>query len=273
VIVSDGHRLRRDNYRLGVLIATWNVNSLKARLPRVQAWLEDVRPDVVLMQETKMTDKAFPALTFKEMGYESAHFGQGQWNGVAILSRLGLDNVRTNFVVGEPDGEARIITADCSGVTVVSVYVPNGRALDHEHYQYKLRWLDQLAKHVSSIAKPTGNLVVGGDYNIAPADIDVWDTKALEGSTHVSAAEREKLQALSDWGLRDVLREQHPEPGIYSWWDYRNGSFHRGWGMRIDLLLATSNIANATMWTAIDRNARKGEQPSDHAPVLMDVST
>ena len=167
-----------------MLIATWNVNSLKARLGRVQAWLEDVRPDVLLMQETKMTDKAFPALTFSEMGYESAHFGQGQWNGVAILSRVGIAAPRANFAVGEPDTEARIISADCGGVKVVSVYVPNGRALDHEHYQYKLRWLDQLAKHVAAIAKPGDNLVVGGDYNIAPDDIDVWDTKALAGSTH-----------------------------------------------------------------------------------------
>lgn len=271
---ANGHvlRLRRDNYRWGVLIATWNVNSLKARLPRVQAWLEDVQPDVVLMQETKMTDKAFPALTFTEMGYESAHFGQGQWNGVAVLSKVGLTNPRTNFVVGEPDAEARIITADCGGITVVSVYVPNGRALDHEHYQYKLRWLDQLAEHVAAIAKPSGNLVVAGDYNIAPSDIDVWDAKALEGSTHVSTSERQRLEALAKWGLRDIVREQHPEPGIYSWWDYRNGSFHRGWGMRIDLALVTDSVAKRTTWSAIDRNARKGEQPSDHAPVLIEVS-
>ena len=255
-----------------MLIATWNVNSLKARLARVQAWLADVQPDVLLMQETKMTDKAFPTLTFTEMGYESAHFGQGQWNGVAILSKVGLTNPRANFASGEPDTEARIITADCGGVTVVSVYVPNGRALDHEHYQYKLRWLDQLANHVATIAKPTDALVVAGDYNIAPSDIDVWDPKALEGSTHVSDQERQRLRTLYDWGLRDVVREMHPESGIYSWWDYRNGSFHRGWGMRIDLALVTAAVAEKTTWSAIDRNARKGEQPSDHAPVLIEVS-
>ncbi|MEY3977672.1 MAG: exodeoxyribonuclease, partial [Actinomycetota bacterium] len=166
-----------------------------------------------------------------------------------------------------------IITATCGGVKVISVYVPNGRALDHEHYQYKLRWLDSLRAHVQAVATPTDRLVVGGDFNIAPSDIDVWDPKALEGSTHVSAPEREKLQALCDWGLRDVVREQHPDPKIYSWWDYRNGSFHRGWGMRIDLMLVTNQVADNTTWSAIDRNARKGEQPSDHAPVLIEVST
>lgn len=266
-------RLRRsvDNYRCGVLIATWNVNSLKARLPRVQAWLADVQPDVLLMQETKLADKAFPALSFSEMGYESAHFGQGQWNGVAVLSKVGLTDVVTNFAVGEPDGEARIITATCGGVKVVSVYVPNGRALDHEHYQYKLQWLDKLVAHIDHIATPTSSLVVAGDYNIAPSDIDVWDPAALEGSTHVSAPERDRLRRLAEWGLRDVVREMHPEPGIYSWWDYRNGSFHRGWGMRIDLALVTETVAKHTTWSGIDRNARKGEQPSDHAPVLIEV--
>ncbi|NBR92919.1 MAG: exodeoxyribonuclease III, partial [Actinobacteria bacterium] len=166
-----------------MLLATWNVNSLKARLPRVQAWISDVQPDVVLMQETKMTDKAFPALTFSEMGYESAHFGQGQWNGVAIVSKVGLTDVQTNFAAAEADAEARIITATCGGVKVISVYVPNGRALDHEHYQYKLRWLDSLRAHVQAVATPADRLVVGGDFNIAPSDIDVWDPKALEGST------------------------------------------------------------------------------------------
>jgi len=152
------------------------------------------------------------------------------------------------------------------------VYVPNGRALDHEHFQYKLRWLDQLAAHVDTIAKPSDPLVVAGDYNIAPADIDVWDMKALAGSTHVSDPERERIRTLFEWGLHDVVREQHPESGIYSWWDYRNGSFHRGWGMRIDLALVTATVAKHTTWSAIDRNARKGEQPSDHAPVLIEVA-
>ena len=200
-----------------MLIATWNVNSLKARLGRVQAWLEDVRPDVLLMQETKMTDKAFPALTFSEMGYESAHFGQGQWNGVAILSRVGLAAPQANFAVGEPDAEARIITADCGGGKGVSVYVPNGRALDHDHYQYKLRWMAQLREHVAALSTPDDDVVVCGDFNIAPTDADVYDPAKFVGATHVSDPERAVLRSLCDWGLVDLFRRQRPEPKLYSW--------------------------------------------------------
>ena len=252
-----------------MLLATWNVNSLKARLERVKSWLEEVQPDILCIQETKMKDSAFPALDFEAMGYESAHFGQGQWNGVAILSKVGIGKVKANFAVGEPDPDARIITAECGGYLVSSVYVPNGRALDHEHYQYKLRWMKQLKEHVQALAKPTDDVVVAGDFNIAPLDIDVWDPAALVGSTHVSEPERDVLDSLLKWGLHDVFREQHPEPNLYSWWDYRNGSFHRGWGMRIDLVLASSSVAKKCSWSGIDRNARKGEQPSDHAPVLI----
>jgi exodeoxyribonuclease-3 len=252
-----------------VLLATWNVNSLKARLGRVTEWLDEVRPDVLCIQETKMNDAAFPALTFREMGYDTAHRGQGQWNGVAILSKVGLEDVQTQFAMGEPDAEARLISAVCGGCTVVCVYVPNGRALDHDHYRYKLRWMGQLRQHVDTIADPAGEVVVAGDFNIAPRDIDVWDPAALEGSTHVSAAERDVLDDLCRWGLVDVFREQHPDPNLFSWWDYRNGSFHRGWGMRIDLTLVSHAVAERATWTAVDRNARKGEQPSDHAPVLV----
>jgi exodeoxyribonuclease-3 len=252
-----------------VLLATWNVNSLKARLERVKGWLDEVQPDILCIQETKMKDSAFPALDFEAMGYESVHFGQGQWNGVAILSKVGIANVTNNFKVGDPDPDARIITAECGGCLVSSVYVPNGRALDHEHYQYKLRWMKQLKEHVAALAKPSDDVVVAGDFNIAPLDIDVWDPAALVGSTHVSEPEREALGSLLKWGLHDVFREQHPEPNLYSWWDYRNGSFHRGWGMRIDLVLASASVAKKSTWTGVDRNARKGEQPSDHAPVLI----
>ncbi len=254
-----------------MLIATWNVNSLKARLPRVQAWIEDVQPDILCMQETKMTDATFPALTFTEMGYDSAHFGQGQWNGVAIISKVGISDVVANFATGELDAEARIITARCGGCLVSSVYVPNGRALDHDHYQYKLRWMKQLKDHLGVMAKTTDDVVITGDFNIAPADIDVWDPNALIGSTHVSEPERRVLKDLCSWGLSDVFRDQHPEAQLYSWWDYRNGSFHKGHGMRIDLVLTSASVAKRTTWSAMDRNARKGDSPSDHAPVLIRV--
>ena len=256
-----------------MLIATWNVNSLKARLERVTQWVSENKPDVLCMQETKMKDAVFPTLTFAEMGYESAHFGQGQWNGVAIISRVGLENVVANFAPTiEPDLEARIISATCGGVKVVSVYVPNGRALENDHYQYKLEWMNKLKQHATIFAKPTEDLVIGGDFNIAPTDDDVWDIKKFEGATHVSAPERKAFLDLCDWGLTDVFRDLHPEPKVFSWWDYRNGSFHKGEGMRIDFLLATKSLAKRVKSCEIDRNARKGEKPSDHVPVMITVS-
>jgi len=216
-----------------------------------------------------MTDVAFPTLTFSEIGYESAHFGQGQWNGVAIISKVGISEVIPNFATGEPDSEARIITARCGGYLIASVYVPNGRSLDNDHYQYKLQWMRQLKDHLGVVAKTTDDVVVAGDFNIAPTDIDVWDPQVLIGSTHVSEPERSVLEDLCSWGLVDVFRDQHSEPQLYSWWDYRNGSFHKGHGMRIDLVLTSASVAERTSWSAIDRNARKGESPSDHAPVLI----
>lgn len=254
-------------------IATWNVNSLKARLGRVEEWLADVQPDVLCMQETKLADDAFPALTFAAMGYESAHHGQGQWNGVAILSKVGLTEVVPNFGDGGvPDPDARIITARCGGVQVTSVYVPNGRSLDHEHYQYKLRWLAQLRSHVAALASPDQAVVVAGDFNIAPTDADVYDPRKFVDSTHTSPAERALLAELCEWGLTDVFRHQHPESGIYSWWDYRAGDFHQGRGLRIDLVLASAPVLARATWSIIDRNARKGQSPSDHAPVIVDIA-
>ncbi|MEI7546948.1 MAG: exodeoxyribonuclease III [Actinomycetota bacterium] len=254
-------------------IATWNVNSLKARLPRVEEWLADVRPDVLCMQETKLADDAFPALTFAALGYESAHHGQGQWNGVAILSRVGLTDVVANFADGhEPDAEARIITALCDGVRVTSIYVPNGRALDHEHYQYKLRWLARLRAHVAALGAPTDQMVVTGDFNIAPTDLDVYDPRKFVGATHVSPHERAELAALCDWGMTDLFRQLHAEGQLFSWWDYRAGDFHQGRGLRIDLVLGTRPVAERCSFAIVDRNARKGTSPSDHAPVIVDLT-
>ena len=253
-----------------MLIATWNVNSLKARLDRVTQWVTENQPDVLCMQETKMKDEVFPALTFAEMGYESAHFGQGQWNGVAIISKVGLTDVVNNFAKPiEPDHEARIISATCGGVKVVCVYVPNGRALEDDHYKYKLGWMKKLRQHADAIAKPNDRVVIGGDFNIAPTDEDVWDVTKFEGATHVSAPERKVFAELCDWGLTDAFRELHPEPKVFSWWDYRNGSFHKGEGMRIDFLLATKSLMSDVEASSIDRNARKGEKPSDHVPLTI----
>jgi len=252
---------------------TWNVNSLKARLERVEEWLVACQPDVVCMQETKLADTAFPAMAFSALGYESAHHGEGRWNGVSILSRVGLDEVVAGFADGQPDDpEARLLTATCGGVRVMSAYVPNGRALDQEHYQYKLSWLDRLVGHLDATAQPGAPVAVCGDFNIAPADRDVWDPDALAGATHVSEPERAALQRLLDWGLTDVFRDCYPHVDhLFSWWDYRAGNFHKGIGMRIDLVLGSAPLAARVRWALIDRNARKGKQPSDHAPVVIDL--
>jgi exodeoxyribonuclease-3 len=254
-------------------VATWNVNSLKARLARVEEWLADVQPDVLCMQETKLADDAFPALTFEALGYESAHHGQGQWNGVAILSKVGLTDVVSNFADGgDPDPDARIITATCGGVKVTSVYVPNGRSLDNDHYQYKLRWLAQLRRHVAALSTPDEQVIVTGDFNIAPTDLDVYDPKKFVGATHVSPAERAELEALCDWGMVDLFRQHHADGKLYSWWDYRAGDFHQGRGLRIDLVLGTKSVSERCTFSVIDRNARKGQSPSDHAPVIVDLA-
>lgn len=254
-------------------LVTWNVNSLKARLERVEEWLAECEPDVVCLQETKLADTAFPTMAFSALGYESAHHGEGRWNGVAILSRVGLDDVVAGFADADaPDPEARLLTATCGGVRVMSAYVPNGRALDHDHYQYKLRWLERLAGHLDLVADPSAPTALCGDFNIAPADIDVWDPAALVDATHVSEPERKALARLLDWGLTDVFRDQFPDvERLYSWWDYRAGNFHKGIGMRIDLVLGSRSLAEHVEWALIDRNARKGQQPSDHAPLVIEL--
>ena len=254
-------------------IATWNVNSLKARIGRVEEWLADVQPDVLCMQETKLSDDAFPALTFQAMGYECAHHGQGQWNGVAILSRVGLTDVVNNFADGQPpDAEARLVSATCGDVRVTSVYVPNGRSLDHEHYQYKLAWLQRLRGHVAMNSAPEDQVVVTGDFNIAPDDRDIYDPRKFVGQTHASQAERDELSALCDWGLSDLFRQHHQQDKLYSWWDYRAGDFHMGRGLRIDLILGSASVAERNRFCIVDRNARKGQLPSDHAPVIVDLA-
>jgi len=210
---------------------------------------------------------------FEEMGYESTHHGQGQWNGVAILSKVGLADVVKGFADGEPaDPEARLVFATCGGVRVASAYVPNGRALDNDHYTYKLAWLKRLLAHLERNEKPTTPVLVTGDFNIAPDDRDVHDPRKLEGQTHVSAPEREALGRLLAWGTADLFREFHQADRLFSWWDYRNLDFPQGRGMRIDLLLGTRPVVERARWCGIDRNARQGQQPSDHAPVVVDLN-
>ena len=250
-------------------IATWNVNSLTARWPRVESWFLEHQPDVVLLQETKQDDAKFPFAALAALGYEAAHYGQGQWNGVAIASRVGLDDVARGF--GDDDPEARLIGATCDGVRVYSCYVPNGRALDDPHYAYKLAWLGRL-RDLLAARPPATPLVVGGDFNVAPADIDCYDPAALTGQTHVSAPERAALRAIEDTGLVDVVRRLHPDQPCFSWWDYRHGAFHRGWGLRIDLVLVDEATSARVSAGYVDRAARKGEKPSDHAPVVVDLS-
>ena len=247
-------------------VATWNVNSLTARWARVEQWVAENAPDVLLVQETKQTDDKFPFAGFAALGYESAHHGQGQWNGVAVASRVGLEAVERGL---PGDAEARLIGATCAGVRVYSCYVPNGRALDDPHYAYKLDWLARLADllRARDALAPT---VVGGDFNVAPTDLDCYDPSAFAGATHVSEPERAALRALEATGLVDVTRALHPGDVIYSWWDYRGGAFHRGWGLRIDLLYADAALAARATRSFVDRDARKGERPSDHAPVVAD---
>ncbi len=224
------------------------------------------------MQETKLADDAFPHEEFHRLGYESVHHGQGRWNGVAIVSRVGIDDPLSGFGGDvEPDSDARILWATCAGIRIASAYVPNGRALDDAHYQYKLSWLARLHQVLSTSHSPTDELIVAGDWNIAPDDRDVWDPQAFVGLTHTSAAERNALALIEQWGLNDVFRMCHDESGLYSFWDYRGGDFHRRRGMRIDLIEATQPVAQRTQSVLIDRNARKGERPSDHAPVILDL--
>ena len=248
-------------------IATWNVNSLTARWPRVEEWLARTQTDVVLIQETKQRDEAFPYAALEDLGYEAAHLGQGQWNGVAILSRVGLADVEKGLA---SDEEARCIRATCGGVRVYSCYVPNGRALDNPHYQYKLGWLGDLRAELAD-RDDTQRLVVGGDFNVALRDVDVYDPTAFVGATHVSDPERAAIRSLLETGLVDLARQHQPDDAMYTWWDYRNGAFRRGWGLRIDYLFADVVTARELVAVTVDRDARKGEKPSDHAPVVAEL--
>lgn len=254
-------------------IATWNVNSVKQRVPRLLPWLEQRRPDVVCLQETKLADDAFDELLGTELaarGYEVARHGEGRWNGVAILSRVGLDDVEAGLAgePGFPHREARAVSATCAGVRVHSVYVPNGRVPGSEHYHYKLAWLGALR---DVVAAGPDSVVVCGDVNIAPTDADVFDPEAYRDETHVTPPERAALAELTSLGMHDVVRDRWPDETVFTYWDYRAGMFHKNLGMRIDLVLADSLVADRVAAAWVDRLARKGAGPSDHAPVIVDL--
>jgi exodeoxyribonuclease III len=256
-----------------VRVATWNVNSLKQRIPRFLPWLDQRRPDVVCLQETKLADDAFDELCGSELsdrGYEAATHGEATWNGVAILSRVGLEDVVRGLdgAPGFPHPEARAIFATCGGIRIASLYVPNGRVPGSQHYEYKLAWLGALKEVVAAGPDET---VLCGDMNIAPGDEDVFDPEAYIGQTHVTAPEREAIAQLRKLGLHDVVRERWPGERVFTYWDYRAGMFHQDLGMRIDLILAGTPVADRVKAAWVDRHARKGSKPSDHAPVILDL--
>jgi exodeoxyribonuclease III len=249
------------------------VNSVKQRVPRLLPWLDQRRPDVVCLQETKLGDAAFTELLGEELGgrgYVVARHGEGQWNGVAILSKVGLGDVVSGLAgaPGFPHPEARALSATCAGIRVHSVYVPNGRVPDSDHYRYKLAWLAALRDQLA--AGPEAAIVCG-DMNIAPTDADVFDPEAYVGQTHVTPPERAALAELEALGLRDVVRDRWPAERVFTYWDYRAGMFHRDLGMRIDLVLASAPVAGRVRAAWVDRQARKGSGPSDHAPVIVDL--
>jgi exodeoxyribonuclease III len=256
-----------------VRVATWNVNSVKQRMPRLLPWLDQREPDVVCLQETKIADGAFTELLGGELGsrgYAVALHGEARWNGVAILSRVGLDDAQAGIpgAPGFPRPEARAVSATCGGIRVHSVYVPNGRVPDSDHYRYKLAWLAALHEMVGAGPEAT---MVCGDMNIAPADADVFDPEAYVGQTHVTPPERAALARLQALGLHDVVRDRWPDERVFTYWDYRAGMFPQDLGMRIDLVLATAPVAGRVRAAWVDRQARKGTGPSDHAPVIVDL--
>ncbi|WP_261559104.1 exodeoxyribonuclease III [Frankia tisae] len=258
-------------------IATWNINSAKARQARLIEWLDRAEPDVVCLQETKLSDDAFLELFDEDLfrrGYRVAHHGNGRWNGVAILSRGSLDDVVRGLPGGPgfPGPEPRAIAATCDGIRIWSLYVPNGRAVDDPHFAYKLSWLAALRDVVAAEAA-RGPLMTLGDFNIAPTDADVWDVAEFAGATHVTPAERAALGELTGAGLVDVLRARWPDAVVYTYWDYRQLCFPKNFGVRIDLALTSADVAGRVRAVWVDRAARKGTGTSDHAPVIVDLDT
>ena len=249
-------------------IATWNVNSVRARLERLLAWLPKAQPDVVCLQELKVTDDAFPFEAIRQAGYHAAVFGQKTYNGVAILSKVEPQNIQCGMP-GFEDPQARLLMAEINGIWIVSVYVPNGDSVGSEKYRYKLRWLQRLREFLEARFKPTDRLALGGDFNVARDEKDVARPAAWANTVLFHQEARSAMEHLLAWGLVDVFRQHHPEGGLYSWWDYRMLAFPKNDGLRLDYLLATEPLAACCTAAEIDREERKGEKPSDHAPVVV----
>jgi exodeoxyribonuclease-3 len=251
-----------------ITVATWNVNSVRTRLPRLLPWLERRRPDVVCLQETKVIDDDFPRAEIEAAGYRCLVNGQKTYNGVAILTRGDAAETARALPGDTPESDRRLLAASVAGIHVASVYCPNGQEVGSEKYAYKLDWYRRLRALLEATWTPAQPLVVCGDFNVAPEDRDVWDPEKWRGQVLFSDPEKEALRLLTDWGLEDALRRLRPDAGIYTWWDYRFGAFHRGWGLRIDHVLATPPLAARCVSVEVDRDERKGEKPSDHAPVV-----
>ena len=254
--------------RASMKFATWNVNSIRARMPRVGAWLAEHQPEVLCIQETKVTDEDFPELEMRASGYVSTLFGQKTYNGVAVLSRLPPTDVERGFGDGIHDPEARFLAATVRGIRFLCAYVPNGQSVGSEKFVYKLEWLRRLRAYLDARVRRDIDVVLCGDFNVAPEPRDVHDPGIWDGQVLFHPDERAALQKVLAWGMVDLFRKHHPESGLFSWWDYRQLSFPRNRGLRIDHLLGTSSVAARCSDALIDRNARKGKQPSDHAPVI-----
>ena len=255
-----------------MLLATWNVNSIRAREERVRAWLREKRPDVVCLQELKCEESRFPRAAVEAEGYGVALAGQRTYNGVAILSRLPLEDVSAGLQDGEDDMQARLVAATVGGVRVLSAYAPNGESLGSEKYQYKLRWFTRLRRYLDARFTPQTPLALCGDLNVAPEPRDAHDPERWASSVLFHDDARAALKQVVGFGLLDAFRLKRDEPGLYTWWDYRAGAFHKNQGLRIDHVLVTEPLARRCASAEIDREARKGELPSDHAPVLIGIS-
>lgn len=258
-------------------VVTWNVNSITARLDFVLDFLAARQPEIVCLQELKVDDDAFPRTTFDEAGYHAATYGQRQWNGVAVLVRKEAGPAPEIIQRGLPGQEAaggRLITVRALGLHVTSVYIPNGKTITHPDFAAKLGWLDSLVAYAAGLAT-AGSSIIGGDFNLCPGDLDTWDAARHVGRIFHTEGERQRFSALLELGYKDLFREHLPTERVFSWWDYRAGCFHKGQGLRIDLLLGTDDVRRRVTGAAIDRDFRKkreGRVPSDHAPVLVEIA-